>query len=179
DGMGTFSAVNYSMVKKDGKQGLQLEPTPKSYSPPIVRPLISINGADYNEVFFSMGARITFLDFGGYRREWRNDVMVGTQYLLRSEYYRPFSALSPWFVAPRIGLDSSQYPLYDGNNLVSVYRNRTIIGGLDFGYAFGRTGELRLGYEGGYQRFSPQVGSINELPTVSGGTGDVRLQYTF
>src|SRR5208283_2294463 len=88
DGMGTFSAVNYSMVKKDGKQRLQLEPTPKSYSPPIVRPLISINGADYNEVFFSMGARITFLDFGGYRREWRNDVMVGTQYLLRSEYYR-------------------------------------------------------------------------------------------
>lgn len=179
DGRGAFSAVSYSMVTKDGKQGLQIEPQPKPYSPPIVRPLITINGADYNEVFFSMGARITFLDFGGYRREWRNDVMVGTQYLLRSEYYRPFSALSPWFVAPRIGLDSSQYPVYDGNNLVSVYRNRTIIGGLDFGYAFGRTGELRLGYEGGYQRFSPQVGSIKELPTVSGGTGDVRLQYTF
>lgn len=179
DGRGAFSAVSYSMVTKDGKQGLQIEPQPKPYSPPIVRPLITINGADYNEVFFSMGARITFLDFGGYRREWRNDVMVGTQYLLRSEYYRPFSALSPWFVAPRIALDSSQYPIYDGNSLVSVYRNRTIIGGLDFGYAFGRTGELRLGYEGGYQRFSPQVGSIKELPTVSGGTGDVRLQYTF
>lgn len=179
DGRGAFSAVSYSMVTKNGKQGLQIEPQPKPYSPPIVRPLITINGADYNEVFFSMGARITFLDFGGYRREWRNDVMVGTQYLLRSEYYRPFSALSPWFVAPRIALDSSQYPIYDGNSLVSVYRNRTIIGGLDFGYAFGRTGELRLGYEGGYQRFSSQVGSIKELPTVSGGTGDVRLQYTF
>ena len=179
DGMGTFSSVSYSVVTKDGKPGLQIEPQPKPYSPPIVRPLISINGADYNEVFFSMGARITFLDFGGYRRELRNDVMVGTQYTLASEYYRPFTALSPWFVAPRISLNSSQYPLYDGNQLLSVYRNRTALGGLDLGYAFGRTGELRLGYEGGYQRLSPQIGNVKELPTVSGGTGDVRLQYTF
>ena len=179
DGMGTFSSVNYSMVTKDGKQGLQLEPIPKSYSPPIVRPLISINGADYNEVFFSMGARITFLDFGGYRRELRNDIMVGTQYLLRTEYYRPFSALSRWFVAPRVALDSSQYPLYYGNTLLSLYRSRTVLGGLDFGYAFGRTGELRLGYEGGYQRLSPQIGNSNILPTVSGATGDTRLQYTY
>jgi NTE family protein len=179
DGKGTFSAVNYSMVRKDGKQGLQLEPQPKAYSPPIVRPLISINGADYNEVFFSMGARITFLDFGGYRRELRNDVIVGTQYTLNSEYYRPFTALSPWFVAPRVGLDSSQYPLYSGNTLLSLYRNRTVLGGLDVGYAFGRTGELRLGYEGGYQRLSPQIGNSQELPTVSGATGDVRLKYQF
>jgi NTE family protein len=126
-----------------------------------------------------MGARITFLDFGGYRREWRNDVMVGTQYLLSSEYYRPFTALSPWFVSPRITLNSTQYPLYDGNTLLSVYRNRTAIGGLDIGYAFGRTGELRLGYEGGYQNLSPQIGAVKELPTVSGGTGDARIGYTY
>ena len=179
DGTGNFSAVSYSMVKKDGKQGLRLEAQPKTYSPPIVRPLIVIDGADYNEVFFSTGARITFLDFGGYRRELRNDVMVGTQYQLSSEYYRPFTPLSNWFVAPRINLDSNQYPLYVGNTLLSLYRNRTVLGGLDLGYAFGRTGELRLGYEGGYQRLSPQIGNSDVLPTVSGGTGDVRLRYAF
>jgi NTE family protein len=69
--------------------------------------------------------------------------------------------------------------LYDGNTLLSIYRDREALGGFDFGYAFGRTGELRLGYEGGYERLTPQVGNSQVLPTVSGGTGDVRLQYTF
>jgi NTE family protein len=177
NGMGSLSAVNYSMVEKEGKQGLLLQAQSKPYSPPIVRPLISIDGADYNTVFFTMGARITFLDFGGYRREWRNDILVGTEYLVRSEYFRPFSPLSPWFVSPRFEFDSNLYPLYDGNTLLSLYRERTVLGGLDLGYSFGRVGELRLGYEGGYLHLAPQIGDSTALPTVSGGTGDTRIQY--
>ncbi len=179
NGTGPFSSVNYSMVQKDGKSGLNLEAEQKSYSPPVVRPLISINGSDYNDVFFSLGARITFYNFGGYRRELRNDVIFGSQYGISSEYYRPFTATSDWFIAPRAGFNSAQYPLYNGNTLFALYRNRTALGGLDLGYAFGRTGELRLGYEGGYQHLSPQIGNSNVLPTVSGTTGDTRLQYTF
>ena len=48
---------------------------------------------------------------------------------------------------------------------------------MDVGYGFGTTGELRLGYEGGYEKLSPQIGNSSVLPTVSGATGDVRLQY--
>jgi NTE family protein len=178
-GTGPYSSVNYSLIQNNGQPGLNLHAEPKSYSPPIVRPLIVINGADYNDVFFSVGARITFLNFGGYRRELRNDVIFGSEYTIRSEYYRPFLDTSNWFVAPRAGVNSSQYPVFDRNNLIAVYRNRAALGGLDFGYSFGRTGELRLGYEGGYQHFSTEVGKSSELPTVSGTTGDTRLQYTF
>jgi NTE family protein len=175
-GLGPFSSLNYSVVEKDGKDGLEIQVVPKPYSPPIVRPLVVIDGSDYNNVFISMGARITFMDFGGYRRELRNDVILGSQYGINSEYYRPLSPSSNWFVAPRAGFISAQYPLYQSDTLLALYRNRSALGGLDLGYIFGRRGELRLGYEGGYQRFSPQVG-VKELPTVSGATGDVRLQY--
>lgn len=178
NGTGPFSSLNYTMVEQNSKQGLQIEAQEKPYSPPIVRPLIVIDGSDYNDVFFSIGARITFLNFGGYRRELRNDVILGSQYGIATEYYRPFSPTSNWFVAPRVGINSSQYPLYSGNTLLALYRNRLALGGLDLGYAFGRTGELRLGYEGGYQHLSPQIGNEAELPTVSGATGDVDLQYS-
>ncbi|MFL6439255.1 MAG: patatin-like phospholipase family protein [Terriglobales bacterium] len=178
DGTGPFSSLNYSMVQENDKPGLQIEAKEKPYSPPILRPLVMIDGSDYKNVFFSLGARITFMDFGGYRRELRNDVIVGSHYGFTSEYYRPFSPTSRWFVAPRIGANSDQYSLYNGSNLLALYRNRLLGGGLDTGYVFGRTGELRLGYEGGYQRLSPQIGNDARLPTVSGTTGDVRLQYS-
>ena len=178
NGLGALSSVSYSMVERDGKPGLQIQAEPKPYSPPIVRPVIIIDGSNYNNVFFSMGARFTFLDFGGYRRELRNDVMVGSQYGIRTEYYRPLSWTSKWFVAPRAGFNSSLYPVFNESTLLAVYRNREALGGLDFGYAFGNTGELRIGYEGGYQKLKPQIGDTNILPIVSGATGDVQLQYS-
>ena len=178
NGMGAFSVVNYSMIEKDGEPNLQLHAEEKSYSPPIVQPLISIDGASYDNVFFSIGARITFLNFGGYRRELRTDVIFGSQYGIGTEYYRPFTATSNWFIAPRALYNNAQFPLFKGNDFLALYRNRVALGGLDVGYGFGKTGELRLGYEGGYQRLKPQIGSTTELPTVAGATGDVRLQYT-
>jgi len=103
---------------------------------------------------------------------------VGSQFGLNSEYYRPLGPRSSWFVAPRAGVSSAQYPVYNDNTLVALYRNRMAVGGLDFGYGFGRSGELRLGYEGGYQSLSPQIGP-QLLSTFSGATGNVRLQYIF
>ena len=178
NGTGPFSSLNYSIVQEDGKSVLQIDAREKPYSPPIVRPLIVIDGSDYNSVFFSIGARVTFLNFGGYRRELRNDVILGSHYGLASEYYRPFTAASNWFIAPRIGINSTQYPVHNGSTLLALYRNRTAVGGLDLGHGFGRTGELRFGYEGGYRRFSPNIGNVSELPIVSGGTGAVKIQYS-
>jgi NTE family protein len=177
-GTGPFSTANYSMKDQNGSPALEIEVGEKPYSPPVVRPLIVIDGSDYNNVFFSLGARITFFSFGGYRRELRNDVIFGSKYGITSEYYRPFTSASRWFVAPRAGFNSNQYPLFSGDTLLALYRNREALGGLDVGYAFGRTGELRLGYEGGYRKLTPQIGNTPELPTASGVTGDFRLQYT-
>jgi NTE family protein len=176
-GGGSLSSIDYDMIERDGKVGLRVEALPKSYSPPIVRPVISIDGSDYNDVFFSMGARITFLDFGGYRRELRTDVMIGSQYQIATEYYRPFSATSRWFIAPRGGFNNVQYPIYDQNTFLAVYRNHVVGGGLDLGYTFGRTSELRAGYEGGYEKLNPEIGNSSALPTISGATGDTRVQF--
>jgi NTE family protein len=176
-GMGRFSTSTYSMVEKNGEQGLQVQVEQKSYAPPIVRPLILIDGSEYNDVLFSIGARITFLDIGSYRSELRNDVIVGSQYLLDSEYYHPFTTTSNWFIAPRVGANSQQFNIYTGNKLLASYRIRQALGGLDAGYQFGRTGEFRLGYEGGYEQASPEIGNVPTLPTTSGATGDVRIQY--
>ena len=145
----------------------------------LFRSDIVVIGADYNNVLFSMGARVTFLDFSGYRRELRNDVIVGSQYGLQSEYYRPFTPTSNWFVAPRVGFNSNQYPIYRGNTFLSLYRSHLTLGGLDFGYSFGRIAEWRLGYEGGYESLKPQIGNTKWLPTVSGVTGDFRMKFQF
>src|SRR5260370_22446225 len=176
-GTGRFATATYSMTEKNGDQGLQVQAEQKSYAPPTVRPLIIIDGSEYNNVLFSVGARITFLDVGSYRSELRNDIILGSQYQLASEYYHPFTTTSNWFIAPRLGFNSEQFNIYSSNNLLASSRIRQALGGLDTGYAFGRTGEFRLGYEGGYEHATPVIGNVPALPTTSGTTGDVRIQY--
>jgi NTE family protein len=176
-GAGRFANVSYSMVDKQGTQGLEIRTEQKPYAPPVVRPIILIDGSDYNNVLFSIGARFTFLDFGSYRSELRSDAIIGSQYLINSEYYHPFTPTTNWFVAPRGSANSAQQYVYNGDTQIATYRNRQFLGGMDVGYGFGTTGELRLGVEGGYERLSPQIGNSSVLPTVTGSTADVRLRY--
>ncbi len=176
-GMGRFATATYSMTEKNGEHGLQVQAEQKSYAPPIVRPLIVIDGSQFNNVLFSIGGRITFMDVGSYRSELRTDVTLGSQYLLGAEYYHPLTTTSNWFIAPRFGVNSQQFNIYSGSDLLASYRIRQALGGLDTGYGWGRTGEFRLGYEGGYETISPEVGNIPVLPVTSGTTGDARIQY--
>jgi NTE family protein len=172
-----YSSLSYQFVERNGKQGLLIKTEESEVGPPVVRPLIVIDGSSLKNVTFNLGARVTWFDLGGFRSEWRNDIVLFSEYGLRSEYYHPFTPLTHWFIAPRAFADNDPLYIYDNNQLVSTYRRSTLGGGVDVGYQFGRTGELRAGYEGGWQDFERQIGNPNELPSFSGGYGVSRLQY--
>jgi len=172
-----YSSLSYEMVERDGKQGILIKTAETEVGPPVVRPLILIDGSSLKNVTFNMGARVTWFDIGGFRSEWRNDIILFSEYGLNSEYYHPFTPLSHWFIAPRALADNAPLYLYDNNQLVSTYRRSNLGGGVDVGYQFGRTGELRVGYEGGWEDFERQVGNPNELPSFSGGYGASKIQY--
>ena len=177
-GSGRFATLNYSMTEKDNKPGLLVSVQEKPYSPPIVRPLIIIDGTNYNEVLFSAGARITFLDYGSFGSELRNDIVVGSLYELNSEYYHPFSPTTHFFIAPQVALNTNKFYFYYDNHIDSQYRKRQLGGALDVGYTFSNVGEVRLGYQAAYQRYSPVIGDTVIYPVQSGRIGVTRLHYT-
>jgi len=177
-GIGRFSRLGYRMVEKDNQQGLLILADEKPYGPPIIRPLIFLDGSEYNNVQFTIGARITFFDLGSFGTEWRNDVSFGSQYGVKSEYYRPFGTALHWFVAPRVFASNTRAEYYSGGTLVADYRNRQAGGAFDVGYAFSRLSELRVGYEAAYEKFSPSIGSAL-LGTLEGRVGITSLRYNF
>ena len=176
-GIGRFSNLSYEMVERNGQPGLLVKTEENTFGPPIVRPLILVDGSSLNNVTFNLGARFTFLDIGGFRSEWRTDIILFSQYGIRSEYYHPFTPLTHWFVAPRILAENNPFYIYNDNKLLTIYRRKDAGGGIDTGYQFGRIAELRVGYEGGWERFTQQIGNPNELPSFSGGYGNAKLRF--
>jgi NTE family protein len=175
-GLGRFSRAGYRIQERNGQLGLAVEAEEKEYAPPTVHPQLTIDGSDYKNVLFQVGGRITFLDFGGFGSEWRNDFVAGSEYGLNTEYYHPFTAYTHWFMAMYGMANSSPFNVYQRNRVLGEYRNRRMGGGIDLGYAFGRSGELRLGYQAGYQKVSLDLGTP-VTPAVRGRFGITSLRY--
>ena len=176
-GLGRFSRAGYHLEERNGRPGLVIQADEKEYAPPTVHPLLLIDGSDYKNVLFEVGARVTFLDIGGFGSEWRNDFLAGSKYGLSTEYYHFFTPYTNWFGSVTAFADSSPFNVYQRDRILALYRNRQVGAGMDLGYAFGRSAELRLGYEVGYQKLSEELGSP-ELPPVKGRLGITSLRFS-
>ena len=176
-GQGRFSSFSYQMINRDDKPGLLVTATEKPYAPPMVQPLLLFSGSNFSGIDFSAGARITFLDFGSYRAELRNDVIIGSQYGITTQYYRPLSPTSKWFIAPQAFASYLQYPIYNRDLFLAQYSRTTGGGGVDVGYEFGRVAQLSLGYTASQESLTPKIGDATILPHVSGRYGATTLRF--
>jgi NTE family protein len=174
---GRFASMGYSIAEVDRRLGLRINAAEKEYAPPTVNPIILVDGSQYNNVLFSAGARLTFLDVGKPGAELRSDILAGSTYQLSAEYFRPLSHSSHWFIAPHGNVGSLPLNLYNRNTQVAGYRLSQVNGGFDVGYMFNRFSELRVGYEIGWQSYAPNIGNPNLLPSVSGRQGLSRIRY--
>jgi NTE family protein len=175
-GLGRFSRAGFQLVRRDGREGLLINVDEKDYAPPLVNPIFLIDGSDYNNVRFSLGARITLFDVGGFGSEWRNDVIAGALYGLQSEYYHPLSWKSHLFVAPRGFANSQPIDVYSNDNRVAEYRQKQFGGGVDAGIAIDRFSELRFGYQIEHLSLTREIG-VPDFPNGSGRESFSRLQF--
>lgn len=176
-GLGRFARAGFELTHRDGQEGLLIRADEKPYAPPTVNPLFVIDGSDYTDVRFSLGARVTFHDIGGFGSELRNDFIIGTSYGATSEYYHPLNWFSHFFVAPRGFATSQPYDIYLDDTRIATYRNIAAGGGLDFGVAFNRFSELRFGYQADHFSLNRSIGIPGLLTNVSGRQGFSRLRY--
>jgi NTE family protein len=172
------SNLNYGLVSDmSNVPGLSVTGVPDLYGRNIIRPLILVNGWDYKNVTLSVGARLTMFDLGKYGAELRNDILLGSEYLLSSEYFRPLSYSRRWFVAPAGFGENSPLNIYSADGLVAEYRNRIAGGRGDFGYLFGRSAELRVGYGTANQKLTPEIGDPTLYPRITGRLGDTHIRF--
>jgi NTE family protein len=173
-GIGKFSRVGYRMIREGAREGLLVTVEENGYAPPMLQPGFEVDGTDVGSVGFTLGARLTVMDVGGYRSEWRTDVLFGSVYGIRSEYYRPWTASSKWFLAPDVDARSSSLRIDAKEGSLAEYRMRSASAGVDVGYGFSRFMQARLGYEVGYLDETLRLGSP-ELGESGGGTRAARF----
>jgi NTE family protein len=175
-GIGKYASADFRFVTRDGQSGLVVTVHEYSYAPPILQLGFAIDGTESDDVTYTQLARITFMDVWGYRSEWRTDLQFGNEYGIETELYRPFTATSKWFFAPRGEATDTSFKVFHRSTPQAIYRFFRDDAGIDVGYSFSRFTEIRAGYEVGY--FNPDLRIGTQLfPSNNGRFGDTRLRF--
>lgn len=175
-GVGRYDSAGYQLMKEDGRTGLLVQVVEKNNAPPMFQTAFEVDGSQSGNVDFTMGTRFTFMDVAGFRSEWRTDLLLGNTYGIQSELYRPFRAESRWFFAPHADASDTTFQIYAKNDPLADYRIYRINIGSDLGYNFGRSSELRVGYQVGSLNTKLRLGTP-QIPSVEGHVGRTRLHY--
>ena len=175
-GVGRYDSITYELTQDNGQDTLTVRVHEKGYAPPFLQPSFVVDGAQPDDVTFTMGARLTFMDVAGYRSEWRTDLQFGETYGISTELYKPITPLSRWYVLPFMNASQGAFDIYYKNDPRAIYRLDNVLGGADFGYLFNRFNELQAGYGVGYVNSTLRLGTP-EFSSFSGRVGALQVRY--
>jgi NTE family protein len=175
-GIGRYDSVTYDMIRENDKDGLLVRVHEKTYAPPWLRPGVFIDGTEIDDVTFTAGARLTFMDVAGFRSEWRTDVQFGQTYGIASDLYRPLRPLGKWFVDPFVKASQFTFLVYKHSDPRADYRMDDVLAGADVGYAISHFSEIRAGYGIGYNDEYLRLGTP-DFAATSGRIGAFHMRY--
>lgn len=169
-GLQLYEHVGYSLVEEDGQTGVEYRATTKSWGPNFLQFGVSLEDDFDGSTGFNIEARLTRAGLNRLGAEWRNDLRLGTDPKLFSEFYQPLSFDSRWFIAPRIEMRQSNLNVFSLDETIARLRVSEAETGLDFGRELGTIGEFRVGAYRGLGEARVKVGDP-ALPNINFDTG--------
>lgn len=148
-GLGYFETLDYTVVAQgqgaDEEYGIEVRARRKSWGPNYVRFGLDLESNFQGSNQYNVAAEFLMTEIDDLEAELQTNVQVGSDSLIRSEFYQPLDALAKWFVAPAVRLESRDLPIYSNNSRIADFRDREVEGDLDVGRNLGNWGEFRVG----------------------------------
>ncbi|HXZ78638.1 MAG TPA: patatin-like phospholipase family protein [Terriglobales bacterium] len=176
-GEGRFDRLGYQEFLTDSTPGLEIRAHQKTYAPPLVSPTLDVEGSNVHDFRFTTGFRVTAMDVLTLGSEWRNDVRVGSDTFLQTEFYQPI-AQSKFFFAPRAFFQKTARDIILSDTLSSTFTDQRYGGAVDLGYTSRYRNEVRVGYQITQARLKPLIGNLS-FPPFEGYSDQVRLGWIF
>jgi NTE family protein len=165
-GRDVFETIDWRVVSAaDGATGLQVVGRGKSWGPNFLTFGLDLQDDLDGNNSFNAGVRLLLTELNASGAEWRTDFQFGETPRLAAEFHQPLGLASPWFMAPRILLESRNVPVMANGERVAEFRVREARGGVDLGREFGLCCELRFGFQRALGSLRLRVGDATTLPT--------------
>jgi len=177
--IGEFDLVDYRIVRRDGKDILQILIKDRAWGRTSARFGINLASDFQGNNGFELIAEVTRTSVNKQGGEWRLIGGIGQAALLRGEWFQPVAVASPFFVAPRVAwiTQSQQTPVQGvAAEGLATYREKQWEGALDAGVGDGKFVEARVGLKAGHLWADPTNLSTDLIQPASVARGAVEVR---
>jgi NTE family protein len=164
-GLGVFEVVDYSLAPVEDGAELRISATQKSWGPNFLKFGLSLQEVFDGESNVAIGVRFTVTQINGLAAEWRNDLQIGTEGRIFSEFYQPLNYGSPYFLALGALGSSNSLTIYEnlGETAIGQVKFHNMGVQFDLGKAVQSLGEIRLGMLWGRSQRRLSVGDPDDV----------------
>lgn len=140
-----FEKINYAIDAHSDGHSLTFELTEKPWGPHYFR--FGFNGfaTQDTDPLFQWLFKHEWLNINRFGAELHNELIVGSEFLAKSELYQPLSHSGRWFVAPYAALSRKSRPRFVNDHEIARFIKKQQLIGLDFGIAWNNFSDLRAG----------------------------------
>ena len=174
---GNYERIAWKPVERDGRVGVEVTPVDKGWGPDFLTFGLQISDDFEGRNDYQLGAEYTRTGLNRYGGEWRSRGEMGRITGLRSEFFQPAGDRGQYFAQPYIEYRAFDQPLSAGDFVLSTYRLRRAVLGLDIGWDLRQSDQIYAGIYRGHASASVSVGDSTLLPDLSANTGAVRFGY--
>lgn len=127
------------------ESGLEVAARRKSWGPNYLRFGLNLEDDFQGNSRYNAAARFILTEMNELGAEWLNDVQIGNNPKLVSEFYQPLTAQRRWFIAPSVRLEIRDLQVFKNDLQIADFRVREAESDLDLGRNLDNWGEIRAG----------------------------------
>ena len=148
-GLGDFESASFVLEGSETEPDLELRLVEKSWGPNYVHFGFELQADFSGDTSVGLLVNVTPTRLNKLGGEWRNDLEIGTDSRLFSEFYQPLDFSGRWFLSPRISYEIDRVPFFEDGREVAQLKGRSALVGFDLGHQFSKFGEVRIGVQRG------------------------------
>lgn len=159
DGTSEYERIDYRMVQEGDEHGVIVDVQEKAMGPNYLR-FGLIYATDFqgeSTAALLLGHRRVWINSLG--AEWRNELSLGRQASIATEFYQPLDITRSAFVSAYASARNVPRYIFSGEVRVAEYSMQVNGIGADFGIPLGNQGEIRIGPVYTYYRGNPVIAS--------------------
>ena len=162
-GLGDFEHVDYSFFEEPNRRILAVDAVEKTWGLDTMRLGLGLSTDFAGDALFNLLISYRKKWINSLGAEWRTDAQIGPTAGVITEFYQPFEADGPFFIAPRAILERRGVPLFKGEDQIGSYDLTYALAGVDLGAQLRQYGEVRLGVVAGTMKPRLSTGASNFL----------------
>lgn len=159
-GLGDFQTVDFGFQDRDEESGVVISMREKLWGPSYLHFGLKLATDLEGTTDFQVLINLTRTRLNKRGAEWRNDIVLGSNRLIYSEFYQPLDWGGNWFLAPRLSLRDERIRYWFEGQSVAEVSDSALLAGIDLGRELNRNTELRLGVEYGNQSLDLETGTL-------------------